>query len=62
MSPRLIPAPYHAMLGQETTEVPDIDSISLDELIISDTTDESAVKCRNIPVPSNSPDLIEQVS
>ncbi|KAL5247027.1 hypothetical protein ACHWQZ_G019033 [Mnemiopsis leidyi] len=48
------------MLGQDATDVPDIDSISLDELVISDTTEESAVKCRNIPVPSNSPDLIEQ--
>ena len=51
------------MLGEDTVElVPDIDSISIDELIITDTTDESGVKCRNIPVPSNSPDLIEQVS
>ena len=50
------------MLGQETTDATDIDSISLDELIISDTTDETAAKCRNIPVPSNSPDLIEQVN
>ena len=49
------------MLGQDATDVQDVDSISLDELIISDTTEESAVKCRNIPVPSNSPDLIEQV-
>ena len=50
------------MLGEDTATT-DVDSISLDGLVITDTTaEEDGVKCGNIPVPSNSPDIVDQVN
>ena len=51
------------MLGEDSAAT-DADTISLDGLVITDTTAEEEggdAKCGNIPVPSNSPDLVDQV-
>lgn len=50
------------MLGQEEAEDNDVDSLSLNELVISEGEDDNPeLKCRNVQAPSNSPILDAQV-